>query len=143
MKTYLFLLVGFFATAALAQNNQMLKQLQNMTPEQQKAFAEQMQKAMSAQGNDMMACYQKIDQAEMQKLQSETEAKQAEIKAMCAAGNRQAAEKEAMRFGMAMQNRPVVKQLQACGKDLKQSMPIMALSNPSRSGERKHICDGY
>lgn len=137
MKHISFILLSLcVAMAAKAQSNEMMKQLQNMTPEQQQQMMQQMQQ----QGANMMQCYQKIDQAEMNKLKTEAEALQAEIKALCAAGKRSEAEATAMRKGMDLQNRDVIKQLQSCGQPM-QEMAKMWTPPVSGDGQRKHLCD--
>jgi hypothetical protein len=103
---------------------------------------EQMQQMMQ-QMQGMQTCMQNIDQAALQALQQKGEQLNAEIKALCAAGQRDAAMAKAMAFGKETASDPVMKQMAQCGEGMKDMMPKLpgVTHTPDKNGKPRHICD--
>lgn len=122
-----------------AQQMEMMKKLQNMSPQEQAAFAQQMQQ-QAAQASE---CFSKVDESEMQKLQTKGEAIQAKVQKMCADGDRSGAQSYAMSEGMKMMNDPTIATLRDCSQDMVKSMPFLQaqVAGVAEAGKEKHICD--
>lgn len=103
---------------------------------------EQMQQMMQ-QMQGMQNCMQNIDQAALEALQQKGEQLNAEIKALCAAGQRDAAMAKAMAFGKETASNPVIKQMAQCGEGMKDMMPkLPGVARPGdKEGKPRHICD--
>lgn len=107
-----------------------------MNPEQMQQMMEQMQ--------GMQDCMANIDQAELDAFQRKAEEMDAEVKALCAAGKRDAAMARAMAFGKEAAGNPAMKDMQKCGEGMKQMMPNLPHSAQPRdtnTGKPRHICD--
>lgn len=98
---------------------------------------EQMMHNMQA----MQECMAGIDQAEMQAFQQKAEAMDAEVKALCAEGKRDAATKRAMAFGKEAAASDLMRQMQKCGQDMKNMMPQTAQTHEHDGGKPQHVCD--
>lgn len=103
---------------------------------------EQMQQMMQ-QMQGMQTCMQNIDQAALEAFQQKGEQLNAEIKALCAAGQRDAAMAKAMAFGKEAASDPTMKQMQQCGQGMKDMLPNLPHVPHSRDegGKPRHICD--
>jgi len=138
MKFFATLLVVALSTvAAWAQNPQMNQQ--NMQ--------QLMEEAMKAQ-----ACMQQIDQNELQKLEQEANAFEAELRKLCAAGKRDKAQKKAVAFGKSFSRKPVLKQMKKCNAMMEEAMgemgeimpgmmPEQALMDMDYEKSGGHVCD--
>jgi hypothetical protein len=87
-------------------------------------------------------CMGKADQAELQALQTEAEAKRDEVLAMCDAGKRDAAQAETIAYAEQSMRKPIVKEFQACMGVAGVTIPMLAmmqLQNPETTGT--HVCD--
>ena len=102
----------------------------------------QMQQMMQ-QAQKMQQCMANIDQAELNAFQQRAEEMDAEVKALCAAGKRDAAMARAMAFGKETMNSKVMQDMKKCGEMMTQMMPNLPKSaQPQRDGGRpRHICD--
>ncbi len=135
MKLVISILCFALSTAtAWAQNPQMNQQ--NMQ--------QFMEAAMKAQ-----ACMQQIDQNELEKLEQETSAFEAELKKLCAAGKRDKAQKKAMAFGKSLSKKPVMREIKKCnemmagmmGDMMPGMMPEQELMNMDYEESGGHVCD--
>ena len=102
----------------------------------------QMQQMMQ-QAQQMQECMANIDQAELEAFQQKAEEMDAEVKALCAAGKRDAAMARAMAFGKESMNNKVMQDMQKCGEGMKNMMPNLprtAQPHDDRT-EPRHICD--
>jgi hypothetical protein len=70
--------------------------------------------ALMQQAQKIQVCMAKIDQAELEQVQAEAEAKAAELRKMCAAGERAAAQSEAVTYGKQLVEEPVILEAKAC-----------------------------
>ena len=96
---------------------------------------------MMEQAQALQACFAKADQQALAELRTKGEAMAAEMKAMCAAGERDAAQAQALTYAREMAASPVVKSLADCG-DLVKSMLILPLASAAAEGQKlPHVCD--
>ena len=111
---------------------------QGMTQEQM----QQMMQGMMGVAN----CYQNIDQQKLEAMGREAQAKEKELKALCAKGERAKAQQEAIAYGQKYMNSAEFQQIKACGEMAKGMMPNMpdySVYNSKDSGDysKRHICD--
>lgn len=102
----------------------------------------QMQQLMQ-QAQSVQNCMSQIDEAEMAAFEQQAEAMDTEVKALCAAGKRDAAQARAMTFGQTAANNPVMQAMQRCGQNL-QAMALnlpKTVRTPEDTSSPKHICD--
>ncbi|HUH37191.1 MAG TPA: hypothetical protein VL027_04510 [Spongiibacteraceae bacterium] len=104
----------------------------------------QMQQMMQ-QANKMQQCVQNIDQKEVEALTTRAQAIEKDVKGLCKAGKRDAAQRQAIAYGQEIANAKVMKELQRCGEMFKQFMPDIALADYANTDENdpdyQHICD--
>lgn len=103
----------------------------------------QMQQLMQ-QAQQMQTCMENIDQAEMDAFQQKSEAMETEVKALCAAGKRDAAEARAMAFGREMANSSIMQQMKQCGEGMKHRLPnLPQAAQPEEDNDTTphHVCD--
>ena len=101
---------------------------------------------MMQQAEKMQACMQQVDQAAMQAMQAEAEAKTAEIDGLCRAGKRDAAQKTAMQYGLEMAKDPNVARMRECSKMMQAAMANMpqmprAAMPDVEELKSRHVCD--
>ena len=103
----------------------------------------QMQQLMQ-QAQSMQNCMTNIDQTEMEAFQQKAEAMDAEVKALCAAGKRDAAMARAMAFGKETAQSSIMQDMKKCGEGMKNMLPNLpktAHPTDDTSGKPRHICD--
>ena len=88
-------------------------------------------------------CMSKIQQSqflEMQRLQEQFEE---EVRALCASGNRDKAQKRAIKFGKEMSNHPVITEISKCGKLLTSELAKEELEDMDFDYESSsiNVCD--
>ena len=106
---------------------------------------EQMQQMMQGMMN-MAGCYQNIDQQKLEAMGREAQAKEKELKALCAKGERDKAQQEAMTYAQKYMNSEEFQQIKACGEMARGMMPAMPdysvyISKDSGDDSNRHICD--
>jgi predicted transcriptional regulator len=99
-----------------------------------------MQKMMQ-QMQQLQACMEKIDQAELDSLEKKAEQFEAEVKSLCASGKRDAAQEKAMLYMKEIVNSSVVKAARECGEMMKGMMPDESLLNQDKDYSSQHVCD--
>ena len=99
-----------------------------------------MQKMMQGV-QEMQACMEKVDQDRMEKLGEESKQLEAEIKSLCAAGKRDAAQERAMAFGMKMAKDPAMQVMAECSKKMAGLAPKMPYMDPEQDYSETHVCD--
>lgn len=102
---------------------------------------EQMQ-LMMENAKKMQECMDRIDPAVFDQLEKQGREMETEIKALCAAGKHDEAEKKAMAYGKEMSNTEGMKELQKCGqmgKGMMEHMPV--IREKLEEGKAGHICD--
>ncbi|MCK9608130.1 MAG: hypothetical protein M0R33_16930 [Methylomonas sp.] len=102
----------------------------------------QMQQMMQ-QAKSMQNCMANIDQAEMEAFKQKAEALDSEVKALCAAGKRDAAMARALAFGKEAAQSNIMQDMKKCGEGMKNMMPMLpkTAQTTNASGSPKHICD--
>jgi hypothetical protein len=128
MKSFLFALMGVLPLVALAQDWGGIDS--RVSPEMIKKLSE------------AQACFEKIDQSQLEALQKEATAETDAIRQLCREGSRSDAQKQAVALGRKMIEEPVMKELQVCVTDLQATMPQLAWAEleESESGPT-HVCD--
>lgn len=102
----------------------------------------QMQQLMQ-QAQSMQNCMADIDQTEMEAFQQKAEAMDTEVKALCAAGKRDAAMARAMAFGKEAAQGTIMQDMKKCGEGMKNMMPNLPKTAQAtdNGGEPRHVCD--
>lgn len=97
---------------------------------------------MMQRAGEMQACMEELDESALQAMQSEGEAKAAEVDALCAAGERDAAQDAAMAYAKELAQSPEVQQMRKCAAMMRDAMPAMPEPFPT-VGEmnERHVCD--
>lgn len=98
---------------------------------------------MMQQAQTMQNCMANIDEAEMEAFQQKAEAMDAEVKALCAAGKRDAAMARAMAFGKETAQSSIMRDMKKCGEGMKNMMPMLPKTAQTtvEGGKPRHICD--
>jgi len=101
-----------------------------------------MQKMMQNM-QEAQACMQGIDQGRLDAFRQRAEKVESDIKALCAKGERDAAEKAGLSFAREVNTDPDIQQMRKCSENMRSMMPAMPFipqaGSPDSSG--KHICD--
>jgi hypothetical protein len=103
---------------------------------------EQMQQMMQ-QAYKMQECLAGIDQSGMDALAARADAMEQELKALCAAGKRDEAERTAIKYGQEISAAPEMQAMKDCGEIMQgmmQQMPMMA--DLEQEYGDQHVCDG-
>jgi hypothetical protein len=116
------------------------------------SFAAQAQQGMSEEqmrllmqgAAQMQACFANVDQAELEAMGTQAEAVQGELKALCAAGERDQAQTRAVDFAREFADSETLKQMRECG-DIARAMIPQVLNyvdeNVDNSEGSTHVCD--
>ena len=113
-----------------------------MSETEMKKAAKMMQQAQLA-----MACMEKVDQSPMMVLEQRGGQFEAEMQALCASGNRGAAQKKAVAFHEEMSKnaevQAMIKAIEKCNEMMKGMVPDMPLMDLdfSVSDTGEHVCD--
>lgn len=91
----------------------------------------------------MQACMQSVDQAELKKFETRGQQMEREVKSLCAAGKRDAAQQKAMAFGKEVAANPSMKKMGECSQMMAGMMPKMPFLQQveQQSESNRHICD--
>ncbi|WP_404356587.1 hypothetical protein [Methylotuvimicrobium sp. KM1] len=103
----------------------------------------QMQQMMQ-QGLKMQECFGQIDSSAMERLSERGQSIDAEITALCRAGNRDQAQSKAMAFALEMANDPAIQAMKKCGEGMADMLPkIVTESEDYGNSETssRHVCD--
>jgi TolA-binding protein len=139
MKNSIALIMLLFASQLLAQDidqelpASIIPDLSNMDQQQLQGMMQQVQA--------MQACVAKIDQQKLEVIRKESEQITADIKSMCAAGERDAAQSKAIAFGKKTVNEPVMLELQACAGIMNLSIPQSAWAELENENTQVHVCN--
>ncbi len=111
------------------------------------AMDKQQMQAMMDQAQKMQTCMKNIDQSEMQAFEQRGRKMEAEVKAMCAAGNRSEAQSKAITFSKEVAASSFIQKLKSCGDMMKgiiSNLPKMMRSyEDQKDGSKHHICDEF
>lgn len=109
-------------------------------PMSQEAMQEMMQKM-----EEMQRCMAQIDEAELKQLEQRSYQFETEVKSLCAANQRSAAQAKAVAFGREIQASSAMQMLQTCTAGMQQAMaqmPFMEqLLKQSIDYASRHVCD--
>ena len=92
----------------------------------------------------LQACIANVDQAKLQEMTQRAEGVQAELKQMCANGERDQAQAKAIAFGREFAESDDLKELSMCGEIAKAMIPQViayAEANASNPEGSTHVCD--
>jgi hypothetical protein len=131
MKSILIALTTLLPLTALAQYPMEMNEadMQNMMQQMQRA----------------QACMEKIDQSQLQELESRARQYEAEMKSLCAKGDRDAAQEKAMVYAKDIMNHPAVQEAKHCGEmmqgAMKGMMQDMSVMSQDKDYSKVHVCD--
>lgn len=129
MKIFLTLIIILFCSTGFAANQNSMNQpnMQNMMQVMQ-----QVQQCMAG-----------IDQSKLNELQAQSEKFEKELDALCAQGQRDTAQKQAITYGRKIAADPTMKQLRKCGEMAQGALPMMDIGKTYDEKEyaSKHVCD--
>lgn len=111
-------------------------QLGNMTEAQ-------MQQMMQ-QGLKMQECFGQIDASAMERLSERGQSVDAEITALCRAGNRDQAQSKAMAFAREMVSDPAIHAMKKCGEGMVDMLPKIVTESEDYDDletSNRHVCD--
>lgn len=114
---------------ALAQNGQM---------------SDEQMRQMMQNAKKMQECFSNVDQSAIKSLAERGKRIEAEVKALCKAGNRDDAQKTAMTFGRevnASKDMQAIKKCSSMGQAMMKDSPWM-VSEDGKNSKGGHICDG-
>jgi len=95
---------------------------------------------MMEQAQGLQACLAGIDQNALNELRTQGETIAAELKAMCVAGQRDAAQARAVAYGREMARSPLLDSLGECGERVKSMIQIPYVAD-TMEGKTQHVCD--
>ena len=131
MKIFAVVFLLLLPTAVLARD------YQNMSEQDVQQMMQQAQK--------MQECMANIVQDKSQAIEQRSKQMDAELKALCAEGKRDAAQAKAMSFGMEMAEDPTLLEIRKCGamyQGMAPTMPFMEqYQNNSEERAKRHVCD--
>jgi hypothetical protein len=110
---------------------------------QQPGITPEMMRNMQKNMGEMQKCFASIDQQALERLQVQAKQMEAEVRRLCAAGDRAGAQDKAIAYGMEMSKDPELQKMRKCGEGF-QAMQIPGQFFPKDQAEqefRKHICD--
>ena len=89
------------------------------------------------------SCMQEIDQARLDAFSQRAEKVESEVKALCAKGERDAAEKKGLAFVREVNTDPELQKMRKCSENMRGMMPEMPFMAQAGSSDTKdrHICD--
>jgi len=98
--------------------------------------------AVVQEAQKIQVCMAKIDQAEVERVRAEADAKATEIRTMCANGERAAAQSGAVAYGRKLEEEPVVIEAKACIGISGLAIPQTTWTQLEDSETAKtHVCD--
>ena len=92
---------------------------------------------------EAQACMQGIDQARLDALSQRAEQVESEVKALCAKGERDAAENTGLAFAREVNTDPEIQKMRKCSENMRGMMPPMPFMAQADSPDTRdrHICD--
>jgi hypothetical protein len=127
MKISAIILFLLMPMVALAQN------YQDMNEKDMQKMMQQMQ--------EMQSCMQNVDQAKLKVLEQRSDQVGAEVRALCASGKRDEAQKKVISFGKEMAKDPAMKAMRKCGETMKGMMPKTPFIDQDQDRSSQHVCD--
>lgn len=92
----------------------------------------------------MQACMAEVDMQAMEAMRTESEAVMAEIKGLCASGDRSAAQSRAIAFGQRVSASPEMAKVRECSGEMAGMLPAMLAmtGDDVDANAASHVCDG-
>jgi hypothetical protein len=87
------------------------------------------------------SCMENIDEEKMQEFEQRSQEFDNEVKALCAAGKRDEAEKKAASFGKEIASDPMMQQIQKCNKMMESMLSKMDYNLKDADIDDRHVCD--
>lgn len=87
------------------------------------------------------SCMENIDEEKMQEFEQRSQEFDNEVKALCAAGKRDEAEKKAAAFGKEIASDPIMQQIQKCNKMMESMLSKMDYNLKDADIDDRHVCD--
>jgi hypothetical protein len=87
------------------------------------------------------SCMENIDEEKMQEFEQRSQEFDNEVKALCAAGKRDEAEKKAAAFGKEIASDPMMQQIQKCNKMMESMLSKMDYNLKDADIDDRHVCD--
>lgn len=132
MRTLILALACLMPATVIAQ--------QGMTPQQQQQMQQMMMQNMQNL-EKVSNCFAQVDQHAFKDLEVRAKAMEAEVKKLCAAGQRDAAEAKAIAFGKEINANPELQKMRQCGAMYnKMPLPGQFFPKDEKDTNRKHIC---
>jgi hypothetical protein len=102
---------------------------------------QQQMQAMMSKMQEMQTCMQQIDQAQMEAIGQRAKKVDAEIKALCAKGERDDAQDLAVEFSEEIKDEPNIKIMRECSKGMEGVMQDMPFGAQPKDLDASHVCD--
>lgn len=99
-----------------------------------------MQKMMM-QMQEVQKCMESVDQAELQAMEERATQFSKELEALCAAGKRSQAQKQALAFSREFAAKPAIQHMRKCGEMMQGSLPGMPTTFDEEEIANNHVCD--
>lgn len=142
MKTFMTILciMALGMTTAQAQTPgldpaSMIEKIQNMSPEEQAIFMQQLQKKTM----QISQCMGNIDHNQLNEFAARSEAFSQHVQSLCEENKRRDAQLYAYREGRKLMNEPIAKAMRKCSSDTVKSFEKL-LDDPEKN---EHVCDGW
>lgn len=101
-----------------------------------------MSEEMMQRMQSMQTCMAGIDQSALDEFEQRSSQLDSEVKALCASGKRDEAQKMAMSFGLEMAKMPALQEMKKCGEMMKgAAMPNNAPLVNDTDYSSHHVCD--
>jgi len=106
-------------------------------------MSEQDMQKMMQQMQEMQTCMQDIDQSRMEEFEQRANTVEAEVKSLCASGNRDAAQQKGIAFAQEIMSDPDFQKMRKCSEKMKDAMPAMPYMNQASGPDSStsHVCD--
>lgn len=92
---------------------------------------------------EVQKCMAGIDQAKLKELENSSEQAKQEIDTLCAQGERDKAQQQAMAFGKKIASDPTMQQMRKCGEMAQGAMPMTGMADifDEKDYTSSHVCD--
>jgi hypothetical protein len=106
-------------------------------------FDQQQMQAMMQNAQQMQACMENVDQSELQRFEQQAKQMEAEVNALCDAGERDQAQHKALSFGQTVASSAAIQEVRNCAEIMRDVMPGIAdmAKNYSAENSESHVCD--
>jgi hypothetical protein len=101
----------------------------------------EMQKLLQDMEKNLGSCMENVDEEKMKEFEQRSQEFEKEVKALCAAGKRDEAEKKAVAYGKEMEDDPTMKQIEKCSKMMDSMLSKMDYNLKDADIEDSHVCD--